>query len=303
MRRTTAKEFIKICMIAFSEFKRNDPLRLAGATAFFTTFALPPILIILVQIIGVVFRIQNLRDKFFSRLAQVLGHQSAAQLRTTFFGFTSLAKNWFLVAVGFIFLMFVATTLFKVIKDSINQLWNVKGTFEQPFKFKMEKRVISLIIILFAGFLFICGLLIEGLEVFLFQYTGELAPHATNFLSVLINNFVSVIIVSTWFAVLFKVLPDAKTSWKVVVAGGIFTGILFSIGRIVIRYMLGLGNITNIFGASGSLVLLLLFLFYSSFILYYGACFTKVYAVLIDRPISAAHYAVKYKMVEVKDGE
>src|SRR3954465_14902704 len=141
------KEFLKICANAFEEFKQHEPLRLAGASAFFTTFALPPILIILVQIIGLVFRIENLRDKFFVQLAQVLGRQSAAQVRETFFGFTSLAKNWFLVAGGFVFLMFVATTLFKVIKDSINQLWNVKSTTEQPFKFKLEKRAVSLVII------------------------------------------------------------------------------------------------------------------------------------------------------------
>lgn len=300
MPRLTGKEFIKICAISFDEFKRNEPLRLAGATAFFTTFALPPILIILVQIIGLVFRIQNLRDKFFAHLAQLLGHQSAAQVRVTFLGFTSLAKNWFLVAGGFIFLMFVATTLFKVIKDSINQLWNVRGTSEQPFKFKMEKRAISLIIILLAGILFISGMLIEGLEAFLLQYTGEIPAYTANFLSVLINNLVSIIIVSIWFSVLFKVLPDAKVSWKVVMAGGVFTGVLFSIGKIIIRSLLAAGNITNIFGASSSLVLLLLFVFYSSFILYYGACFTKVYASFIDDPVKASLYAIKYKMVEVK---
>ena len=303
MPRVTGKEFLKICVISYHEFKRNEPLRLAGASAFFTTFALPPIIIILVQIIGLVFRIPDLRDKFFVRLAQVLGKQSAAQVRVTFLGFTSLAKNWFLVAAGFIFLMFVATTLFKVIKDSINQLWNVRGSNELPFKFKLEKRAVSLIIILLAGILFISGLLIEGLEAFLLQYTNEIPDKTADLLSILFNNVISVIIVSTWFAVLFKVLPDAKVSWKVVIVGGIFTGVLFTLGKILIRYMLSMGDITNIFGASGSLVLLLLFVFYSSFILYYGACFTKVYAALIEDPIKPSIHAIKYRMVEVKGGD
>lgn len=303
MSRLTGKEFIKICAVSFNEFKRNEPLRLAGATAFFTTFALPPILIILVQVIGLVFRIQNLRDKFFTHLAKVLGRQSAAQVRVTFLGFTSLAKNWFLVAGGFIFLMFVATTLFKVIKDSINQLWNVRGTSGQPFKLQLEKRAVSLIIILLAGILFICGMLVEGLEAFLLQYTGEIPTDTANLLTILFNNAFAVIVVSIWFAILFKALPEAKATWKVVIAGGFFTGVLFTIGKIIIRYMFSLGNITNVFGASGSLVLLLLFVFYSSFILYYGACFTKVYASFIDNPIKASEYAIKFKMVEVKGGE
>jgi membrane protein len=303
MPRLTGKEFLKICAISFQDFKRNEPLRLAGATAFFTTFALPPIIIILVQIIGLVFRIQNLRDKFFVHLAQVLGRQSAAQVRLTFLGFTSLAKNWFLVAGGFIFLMFVATTLFKVVKDSINQLWNVKGTSAQPIKLQLERRAVSLIIILLAGILFICGLLVEGLEAFLHQYTGDIPSNTANFLSILFNHLVSAVIVSIWFAILFKALPEARASWQVVIAGGVFTGVLFTIGKIIIRFMLSLGNITNIFGASGSLVLLLLFVFYSSFILYFGACFTKVYASFIHKPIEASEHAINYKLVEVKNGE
>jgi membrane protein len=299
----TGKGFIKICALSFDEFKRNDPLRLAGATAFFTTFALPPIIIILVQIIGLVFRIENLRDKFFTRLAQVLGHRSAAQIRVTFLGFTSLAKNWFLVVGGFIFLIFVATTLFKVIQDSINQLWNVKGGVHQQIKSNLKKRVVSLVIILLAGIFFISGMLIQGLEAFLLKYTGEIPPDTANILTILFNNVFSIIVVSVWFAILFKVLPAAKTSFKVVIAGGIFTGLLFTVGKIVIRYMLSLGDITNIFGASSSLVLLLLFVFYSSFILYYGACFTNVFASYIGQPILPGVNAIKYKMVEVKGDE
>jgi len=195
--------------------------------------------------------------------------------------------------------MFVATTLFKVIKDSINQLWNVRGASGQPFKFKMEKRAVSLIIILLAGILFISGMLIEGFEVFLRQYTGAINSETVTFVNLLFKNIISVIIVSTWFTILFKMLPDATVSWKVVTAGGVFTGILFAFGKIIIRYMLSLGKITTVFGASSSLVLLLLFVFYSSFILYYGACFTKVYANFIGDPIKASQHAVKYKMVEV----
>ena len=300
MARLTIKELSKILVVSFSEFKRNEPLRLAGATAFFTTFALPPILIILVQIIGLAFNIKNLREKFFVRLAETLGKQSTGQVKVIFAGFTSLAKNWMITIGGFIFLMFVATTLFKVIKDSLNQLWNVKAETKRPFKLQLKNRAISMIVILIAGFLFIGGMLAEGLESIFHQYTGELPRPTASFLNTVVNHGISVIIVTAWFAILFKVLPDAKASWKVVIAGGFFTGILFTAGKIIIRYALSFGNITNIFGASGSFVLLLLFVFYSSFILYFGACFTKVYATFTEDPIKPGEHAVKYKMVEIK---
>ncbi|HEX8462165.1 MAG TPA: YihY/virulence factor BrkB family protein [Segetibacter sp.] len=303
MLRLSPKELGKIFIIAFKEFKRNEPLRLAGATAFFTTFALPPILIILVQIIGVVFQVKNLRDRFFLHLAEILGKQSASQINITFLGFTSLAKNWVFAIGGFIFLMFVATTLFKVIKDSINQLWNVRAARKLPLKFQLESRFVSMIIILFAGILFLGGILAEGLEAFLHQHTGTLHPETADMLTSLVSNLISVVIVTVWFSILFKVLPDAKTTWKVVIAGGFFTGILFSFGKIIIRYALTMGNLTNIFGASSSIVLLLLFVFYSAFILYYGACFTKVFATYIKEPIKPAHHAIQYKMVEVKGND
>lgn len=134
MARITVKKLSKILAVSFSKFKQNEPLRLAGATAFFTTFALPPILIILVQVIGNLFRIENLRDKFLVQLEGIVGKQGAAQVKVTFAGFTSLADNWFITAGGFIFLMFVATTLFKVIKDSLNQVWDVKIETKKPLK-------------------------------------------------------------------------------------------------------------------------------------------------------------------------
>lgn len=301
MAKLTLKELGKILAVSYSEFQRNEPLRLAGATAFFTTFALPPILIILVQIIGTVFRIENLRDKFFAQLAGIVGKQGAAQVKVSFSGFTSLAENKLITATGFIFLMFIATTLFKVIKDSLNQLWNVRIATDKPFKATVEKRAASMVLIILTGILLIGGMVAEGIESVLYYYTdSELTKQTAGFLHTLINQVVSTVIVTVWFAILFKVLPDAKASWKVVFAGGLFTGILFTAGKVIIRYMLSLGNLTSIFGASSSLALLLLFVFYSSFILYFGACFTKVFATFIKDPIKAGDYSIKYKMVETK---
>lgn len=295
------KQLGVILSVSFNEFKSNGPLRLAGATAFFTTFALPPILIIVVQIIGLVFNAKNLSDKFFNYLAETLGRQSAAQVKQTFSGFTALAKNWVITICGFVFLMFVATTLFKVIKDSLNDLWDVKAKTKKPFKLQLKTRAISMMVILLSGILFIAGMVIEGFVSILPYLTDELPSHTANFLKTLLNHTVSVLIVTAWFSILFKLLPDARASWKVVITGGFFTGILFTAGKMVIRYALSFGNLKNIFGASSSLVLLLLFVFYSSFILYYGACFTRVFATFIKEPIEAGDDAVKYKIVEIKN--
>ena len=285
---------------SFKELKKNDPLRLAGATAFFTTFALPPILIILIQLFGSIFQIDNLGDEFFKKLAEILGSESTDQIKATFLGFKSLARNRYVTIGGVIFLMFVATTLFKVIKDSLNQLWKIRVEPGEKLMHKFQARFTALLVILLAGILFMSGMLVEGLQAFLGHYFTELSSITASFVNVTIGKVISVIIATIWFSILFKYLPDGKPTWKVAIRGALFTAILFTAGKILIRYMLSFGNLHTVFGASSSIVLLLLFVFYCSFILYYGACFTKVYAGHIQQPILAGNHAFEYEVVEVQ---
>jgi membrane protein len=296
----SVKNFFILLGKAFIEFRKNDPLRLAAATAFFTTFALPPILIILLQLFGTLFSIENLSDKFFIRLAEILGTESTEQIKDTFSGFKAQAKNWYITLGGIIFLMFVATTLFRVIKDSLNELWNIKIERKGQLSRNFEKRGVSMIIIILSGLLFITGMVAEGFQVIFGNYVNELSPGTGSTLNIIINKIISVLIVTAWFTILFKLLPDARPSWKVVICGGFFTGVLFTIGKFLIRNMLSVGNIHSVFGASTSFVIMLLFVFYSSFILYYGACFTKVYANHINEPIRPGEHAFRYEVVERK---
>ena len=302
MSRLKARDLRKILSMSFDEFKANEPLRLAGATAFFTTFALPPILIILVQVIGLVLNAENLRDTFFRYLGETVGRQSAGQVKQVFSGFTAMAKNWAITIGGFVFLMFVATTLFKVIKDTLNDLWDVKAKAAKTVRKQLKSRAISMMVIVVSGILIVGEIVAEGFVSILPQYSHQLTPHAANFLKTLLNHGISVLIVTAWFSMLFKVLPDAVASWRVVLAGGLFTGILFTAGKIFIRLGLSSGNLKTIFGTSSALVLLLLFVFYSSFIFYYGACFTKVFANFIGEPIRPGEDAIKYKIVETDAG-
>lgn len=291
---------------SFAVLKANDPLRMAAATAFFTMFALPPILIIMVQVFGLIFNIDHLGDRFFARIADLLGSESSSQIKRTFLGFKSKAQNWWITIGGFIFLMFVATTLFKVIKDSLNQLWDIRMDKKGKLKANLAKRGVSMIIILLAGVLFITNTLAEGVQGLLGDYLNEMTPGAGSVVNKVLNKIVSVIIVTIWFGTLLKLLPDAVPSWRVVLTGGFFTGILFTIGKAIIPRMLPFGELSSIFGTSASIVLLLLFVFYSSFIFYFGACFTKVYAASIDQPIEAGPHAYKfdpYKVEKAKEAK
>src|SRR5664279_2994316 len=147
---------------ALKEFRKNDPLRMAGATAFFTTFALPAVLIILIQVFGLVLSPRFMTTQLFLNLGEVVGEHTAIELRKTLSNVRHLFKNWYQAVLGFLFLIFVATTLLKVIKDSLNQLWNIRIGENLGIKFGLINRLKSFLVILIAGILFLVVLLTEG---------------------------------------------------------------------------------------------------------------------------------------------
>jgi membrane protein len=298
MNLSRVKDYILIFKTAFVALGRNDPLRMAGATAFFTSFALPAILIILVQLFGLIMDPRQISDHLFEHLAGIIGTDSVKQIRYASRGFRRLATNWYIAIGGFVFLIFVATTLFKVIRDSINQLWNLKPYRKRKVKDSLMPRIQSMAVILCAGLLFLAVIVAEGLQSMLREYITEIWPDAGSLIIIVVNQVVSIIIVITWFAVLFRYLPDGLVTWRAAFTGGILTGLLFTIGKVIIGSLLAKSNIQNIYGGSGALVLVLLFVFYVSFILYYGACFTYYWAARYDKPIQANKRAYRYEMSE-----
>ncbi|MGI8892915.1 MAG: YihY/virulence factor BrkB family protein [Bacteroidia bacterium] len=296
----TIKEIGNLLKDAFLELRNSDPLRLAAATAFFTTFALPAILIILIQIIGLIYNPEALSQEIFEKLKEVLGIGSAEQIKEVLEGFHEKASNWMITVGGFVFLIFVATTLFKVVKDSINQLWEIKLEHRAGFKKKLKQRAKALAVIGFTGILFLVTLLSEGLIAVLSDLVQEYFPAASQIFVQIIKQIAAIAIVTIWFTVLFKFLPDAKSPWKTALAGGFFTGVLFTIGKFLLGLLLSGSNIDNIYGASGSIVLLLLFVFYSSFILYFGATFTKQWGKYTNNEIVPREYAMFYELSEIK---
>lgn len=285
---------------AIQVFSANDPLRMAAATAFFTIFALPPILVIITQVLGLIVNDQIIREVFQS-LSSVIGKSSTVQITDTLKAIREMASNEYITIVGMAFLIFVATNLFKIVKDSINQVWKIKMVARQRFRGTMRSRWHALIIIVLTGFLFVISILMEGMQTYLKDIVEELLPWLADFLNSAFSHIFSILIVTTWFLIIFRYLPDGVPSWKVAIAGALFTSILFNIGKFLLRVLLLQSNIDSLFGASAAIVLLLLFVFYSSLILYFGASFTQAWADCHDTPIEPKPGAVRYKWVEITE--
>lgn len=294
------KSFVQLSRDSLNELLQNDPLRMAGATAFFTTFALPPILVIIIQVFNLVFDPDMIRKELFRNLAGIIGPGAVPQLKNVLQAIRDMAHNWWITVFGFIFLVFVATTLFKVIRNSLNQLWKVRQIRRSNLYKGLSKRAKAVAVILVAGILFVIGIMAEGLQALIGHYIFSFSPLLSVYLNTAMSYITSILIGTLWFSIVFRYLPDARPDWDIAFTGGFFTAILFSIGKLVLHWLLSYSNINTLYGTSASIVLLLLFVFYSALILYYGASFTKLWGIHKGRPIRPLPGAMHYKVIEAE---
>ncbi|MBC7617276.1 MAG: YihY/virulence factor BrkB family protein [Pedobacter sp.] len=295
-----SKLFFTHLKIAFKLFQKNDPLRLAGATAFFANFALPPILLILIRLFGFFVDRKTFATRLFDRLSGILDDTSIIQIRDILKNIRGVDSNWWATILSFVFFVFVATTLFSVIKRALDQIWSIGLNEKMGILFSLKLRGRSMIIILLAGILFFVGLLTDSIQAFIGVYLNPAAPTFGKIFLSILNQILFIAIVTTWFAVLFRFLTNGRPNWRVAIKGGLLTGILFTLGKFILRIMLPLSNIGNVYGASGSIVLIMLFVFYSSLIFYFGACFVKVLSDTGNKQIRPIKGAFLYELKEIE---
>lgn len=285
----------KLLKNSFRRLQQNDPLRLAGATAFFTSFALPPIIILLFQLFRLFFDRKLIGAQLRKVLSGTLGQEGAEQLRSTARGFRNLAQNWYMDILGLLFLVFIATTLFKVIRNSLHDIWDI-GLRKTGLLYDLKVRGQSLAIILTTGILFVAASIIDVTRVVAEEYIGRIWQTGSVFITTVFNEIGSILVTTIWFIILFRYLANARPSWRVAKAGGILTGVLFYIGRTILSSVMSHSNAGIIYGAGTAIVLILLFVFYSSFILYFGACFIKEYSLFINDPIVLSRKAYHFHL-------
>ncbi len=204
------------------------------------------------------------------------------------------------IVVGSIILFFGATSIFGEIQDSINDIWGIKPKPRISWLKYLQNRFLSFSVIIGLGFLLLVSLIITASVNTVGHRIAAIFPGAYIHIFYIANEVISFVVVTLIFAVIFKVLPDAKIIWKDVIVGALVTAVLFMAGKFGISYYIGQGSIATAFGAAGSLIVLLLWVYYSSLILYFGAEFTKSYAIKYGSDILPAEYAVTKKQVEVE---
>ncbi|WP_052733018.1 YihY/virulence factor BrkB family protein [Hymenobacter terrenus] len=286
------------------EFGANDPLRLGAATAFFTSFALPPILIILIELLSSLYSTSMVRVLLLGKLSNLVGASAAGLVSQIVMNVADPRRSRLVTWVGFAFLVFVATTLFTVIQHSLNQLWQIRpkrgtGKLSQA----LQERLRSAGILLATAVL---SLLAFGTDAALGLFAESIRdfdPTFSYFVVRGLNAVVAWFILAAWFGVTFRTLSLARVPWRAVTRGAALTALLISVGEVVLGRLLVAQNLGPVYGPASSLVLVLLFVFYCAMIFYFGAAFTKAYAHRIGLDIKPKKSAVRYRLVNMTEEE
>ncbi len=277
-------------------------MKLSASLAFYTIFSLAPMLIVIISLSGIFYGNDAIEGKIFSQINEFVGNEAALQIQEIIKNVQKSGGSKFAVFVGLITLGIGATGVFIEIQDSINYIWHVRAKPKRGWVKILLNRFISFSLVVSLGFLLIVSLIINGLMIALSSQLNKYFPDLTILFVNVFNIAITFAVISFLFAIIFKILPDVKIRWKEVSVGAMFTSILFMLGKYVIGLYLGQGELGSIYGAAGSLIIILLWVYYSSVILYFGAEFTQVYAEKMGCRIEPSDYAV-YVSTVVKEKE
>jgi membrane protein len=287
-----------ILKASFSGFSDDKILKLSGSLAFTMVFSMGPLILIIITVCSVFFGREAIEGKIYGQLERFLGHDTAYQLQEIIKHAAISGKTSLATVMGIIFLVIGATGVFSEMQDSINTIWGLKPKPKKGWVAFLKNRFLSFSMVIGLGFLLLVSLAISALEEVFGNHLKSMIPGISTVVLYLINLIVSIGLSGFIFAVIFKVLPDAKIKWKDVIIGALATTILFLFGKFGISFYISKSHVGSTYGAAGSLVVLLLWIYYSSLILYFGAEFTLSYAKQYGVPIEPAEYAVTVKEIE-----
>jgi len=302
-KKITFNGIVNVLKKAFSGFGDDKVTKLSGSLAYYTIFSMGPLLVVIISLCGIFLGREAVEGKIYHTLTGFVGSDTAAQLQEIIKNASLAGKSKMAAIIGAITLLVGATTVFGEIQDSINTIWGLKPKPKRGWLKMLQNRFLSFSVIVSLGFLLLVSL---GVTTIIDGFSERLRAHfpdVTVVVFYIVNLAITLAVTTLIFGVIFKVLPDAKIKWKDVLAGAIATSFLFMLGKFAISFYISKSNVGSTYGTAGSMVVLLLWIYYSAIILYFGAEFTKAYAIEYGSEIHPNHYAVTTKVVEVETGQ
>jgi membrane protein len=265
----------------FREWREDGANRLAAALAYYTTFSLAPLLVLIIAIAGLVGGHEAAQSQVMAQVQDLLGVEGREFVQGMIQSASRPSTGVTATVIGAVTLLFGALGVFGELQNSLNTIWEVKPKpargFLDGIKRFVVKRILSFTMVLGIGFLLLASLVMSAALSALGEYISTRWPFADFWLE-LINFMISFAVITFLFAMIFKFLPEIKIAWRDVWLGAAVTSALFSLGKFLIGFYLGRSEVGNTFGAAGSLAILLIWIYYSAQILFFGAEFTQVYS-------------------------
>lgn len=286
-------------------WNRDDPWRLSAVVAYYALLALPGLLVIIINTVGAIWGEEIVQGHVTRQIAGAVGEDAAKAIQEIIKESQDESKSLIATLIGIGTLIFGATGVFYHLQISMNQVWEIKPAPGAGIKKIIIDRLLSFAFVLVIGFLLLVSFIVTTVITVLNDYIREVLPDFTVYFAIGMNELLSFAIITLLFALMFRFLPDARIRWKTVWIGSIITAFLFILGKFLMGLYFGQANPASAYGAAGSIVLILLWVSYSSLILFFGAEFTYVYAKRYGYGIQPKAHAwrVKKKEVVVERGE
>jgi membrane protein len=274
------------------EFNNDNAIKLSASLSYYTIFALPPLIIIVISLCGIFFGREAVKGEIFGQINSFVGNEAALEIQEIIKNVKLKHDNFFAASIGILTLVLGASGVFAEIQGSINYIWGLKAKPKRGlFKF-LKNRLSSFSMIGVFGFLFLVSLIINSVMDLVYDKLTQNFIEEFVVVLYVFNTFTVYSIIVALFCIIFRTLPDGKVELKDTFIASCITAFLFMIGKFAMGCYLSHSRIATTYGAAGSVILILLWVYYSAIILYFGAEFTKVYLRSHKRKIIPNHYAV-----------
>jgi len=284
----------KITKATLKYLKEDEPIIYCAAIAFFTIFSLPAILIV-VTLVGIIFfDVETISSQIHEVADEYIGEEAAEQIAVVLGNVIESPGSFWYIMIGVLVVIKSATMIFFMIQKALNSIWKVEVKEDVKYLNYLKHRSITLLIVVGLGFLLVLTMILDTAVSLAGDQITSIFPGDSHHTVTALNFLLSFLMVLLFFTSIHKTLPDAKIPWKDALAGGIITSILFLIGKQIINLILSEIEVADYYAAAGSLVIILLWIFYSSIILFLGGEITKAYSVNRGHEIKPKSIAVKY---------
>ena len=262
----------------FNAWNDDDPWRLSAVVAYYAVLSLPGLIVILINVVGSIWGAEIVQGQLTHQIAEILGADAADIIKVMISETLDTEKNIISTLIGIASMIFGATGAFYQLQVSLNKIWKVEEPGKFSFKKLLTDRARSFAFILVIGFLLLISFIVSAALGVFNSYIKELFPNIVLYVAYSLDLVLTLGVVTTLFALMFKYMPDTKIRWKTVWIGAIITALLFTLGKYLLGLYFGASNPGSTYGAAGSVVLILLWVSYSCLIFFFGAEFTRVFS-------------------------